>query len=32
MAHIAERMIGHYGPLQIGSTIYFCPDARQVAA
>ncbi len=32
MAHIAERMIGHYGPLQIGSTIYFCPDARQVAS
>ncbi|MEX0874418.1 MAG: AMP-dependent synthetase/ligase [Actinomycetota bacterium] len=32
MAHIAERMIGHYGPLQIGSVISFCPDARQVAA
>lgn len=32
MAHIAERMIGHYGPLQIGSVIHFCPDARQIGA
>jgi long-chain acyl-CoA synthetase len=31
MAHIAERMVGHYGPLRIGSVISFCPDARQVA-
>jgi long-subunit acyl-CoA synthetase (AMP-forming) len=31
MAHIAERMVGHYGPLKIGSVIHFCPDPRQVA-
>jgi long-chain acyl-CoA synthetase len=31
MAHIAERMVGHYIPLRIGSTIHFCPDPRQVA-
>ncbi len=32
MAHIAERMVGHYGPLQIGSVVSFCPDARQIGA
>ena len=32
MAHIAERMVGHYGPLRIGSVIHFCPDPRQIAA
>jgi long-chain acyl-CoA synthetase len=31
MAHIAERMVGHYGPLQIGSVVHFCPDPRQIA-
>jgi long-chain acyl-CoA synthetase len=31
MAHIAERMVGHYGPLRIGSIIHFCPDPRTVA-
>ena len=31
MAHIAERMTGHYGPLQIGSLLHFCPDPRQIA-
>jgi long-chain acyl-CoA synthetase len=31
MAHIAERMVGHYFPLRLGSTIHFCPDPRQVA-
>jgi long-chain acyl-CoA synthetase len=32
MAHIAERMVGHYGPLKIGSVVHFCPDPRQVPA
>ena len=32
MAHIAERMVGHYGPLRIGSQVSFCPDARQIGA
>lgn len=32
MAHIAERMVGHYIPLRVGSVINFCPDPRQVAA
>ena len=31
LAHIAERMVGHYGPLRLGSVVTFCPDARQVA-
>jgi len=31
MAHIAERMTGHYGPLRIGSLLHFCPEARQIA-
>lgn len=31
MAHIAERMVGHYIPLRLGSSIHFCPDPRQVA-
>src|SRR5919109_1548933 len=32
MAHIAERMVGHYIPLRLGSTIHFCPNPRDVAA
>jgi long-chain acyl-CoA synthetase len=32
MAHIAERMVGHYGPLKLGSVVSFCPDARQIGA
>jgi long-chain acyl-CoA synthetase len=32
MAHIAERMVGHYIPLKLGSTVHFCPDARQIGA
>jgi long-chain acyl-CoA synthetase len=32
MAHIAERMVGHYIPLRLGSTIHFCPDPRQIGA
>jgi long-chain acyl-CoA synthetase len=31
LAHIAERMVGHYSPLKLGSVVTFCPDARQVA-
>jgi long-chain acyl-CoA synthetase len=31
MAHIAERMVGHYGPLRIGSLVHFCPEPRQIA-
>jgi long-chain acyl-CoA synthetase len=31
LAHIAERMVGHYGPLRLGSNVTFCPDARQIA-
>ena len=30
LAHIAERMVGHYVPLRIGSIVHFCPDARQI--
>lgn len=30
LAHIAERMVGHYGPLNLGSVVHFCPDARQI--
>ncbi len=30
LAHIAERMVGHYSPLRIGSVVYFCPDARLI--
>jgi long-chain acyl-CoA synthetase len=32
MAHIAERMVGHYIPLRLGSMVHFCPDARQIGA
>jgi long-chain acyl-CoA synthetase len=32
MAHIAERMVGHYFPLRLGSTVHFCPDPRQIGA
>ncbi len=32
MAHIAERMVGHYIPLRLGSSIHFCPNPRDVAA
>jgi long-chain acyl-CoA synthetase len=32
MAHIAERMVGHYGPLRIGSVVHFCPNPRDIAA
>ncbi|MEX2394483.1 MAG: long-chain fatty acid--CoA ligase, partial [Actinomycetota bacterium] len=32
MAHIAERMVGHYIPLRLGSVVHFCPDARQIGA
>ncbi len=32
MAHIAERMIGHYIPLKLGSSIHFCPNAREIGA
>jgi long-chain acyl-CoA synthetase len=31
MAHIAERMTGHYGPLRIGSLVHFCPNTREIA-
>jgi long-chain acyl-CoA synthetase len=30
LAHIAERMVGHYGPLRLGSVVSFCPDARLI--
>ncbi len=32
MAHIAERMVGHYFPLKLGSAVHFCPDPRQIGA
>lgn len=32
MAHIAERMVGHYIPLKLGSSIHFCPNAREIGA
>ncbi|MGH2759697.1 MAG: AMP-dependent synthetase/ligase, partial [Actinomycetota bacterium] len=32
MAHIAERMVGHYIPLRLGSTIHYCPNPRDVAS
>ena len=32
MAHIAERMVGHYIPLRLGSTIHFCPNPRDIGA
>ena len=32
MAHIAERMVGHYIPLKLGSTIHFCPNPRDIGA
>jgi long-chain acyl-CoA synthetase len=30
LAHIAERMVGHYSPLRVGSVVHFCPDARVI--
>ncbi len=32
MAHIAERMVGHYIPLKLGSMIHFCPNPRDISA
>jgi long-chain acyl-CoA synthetase len=30
MAHIAERMVGHYLPAALGHTVTCCPDPREV--
>lgn len=31
LAHIAERMAGHYLQIKTGSTCYFCPSPQQIA-
>ena len=32
MAHIAERLVTHYAPMHLGSTVTTCPDPREIAA
>lgn len=32
LAHIAERMVGHYLHMKGASTCYFCPQPQQIAA
>ncbi len=32
MAHIAERVVGHYGPMILGHTVTCCPNPREVIA